>query len=204
MNSGTYDGIGRPFPSVIVNESCFNYPQTSTWSAYWFPGLPFVQLVQFASQFSLFAFDILLASGGILDVRWAHNGIVTTGPYCTTQGVLQQVGELGVALITLVVSSPSEFGSETDYRTFYQILAVHTFVSALWGVGLHALRFAIIMVGLVCVFIALWVGIGVGIHNNYEVPSPVGITSFFRALFSLLTCSVSIGAASTKISQVNA
>jgi len=40
--------------------------------------------------------------GGILDVRWAHNGIVTTGPYCTAQGVIQQIGELGVALITLV------------------------------------------------------------------------------------------------------
>ena len=40
--------------------------------------------------------------GGILDVRWAHNGIVTTGSYCTAQGVIQQIGELGVALITLV------------------------------------------------------------------------------------------------------
>ena len=40
--------------------------------------------------------------GGILDVRWAHNGIVTIGPYCTAQGVIQQIGELGVALITLV------------------------------------------------------------------------------------------------------
>jgi hypothetical protein len=40
--------------------------------------------------------------GGILDVRWAHNGIVTVGPYCTAQGVIQQIGQLGVALITLV------------------------------------------------------------------------------------------------------
>ena len=112
--------------------------------------------------------------GGILDVWWVHNGIVTTGPYCTAQGIIQQVGELGVALITLVVSSPCEFGSETDCRTFYQILAVHTFVSALWGVGLHALGFALVMVGLACVFIALWVGIGVGVHKDYEVPTPVG------------------------------
>ncbi len=40
--------------------------------------------------------------GGILDVRWAHDGIVTEGPYCTAQGVIQQIGQLGVALITLV------------------------------------------------------------------------------------------------------
>ena len=44
--------------------------------------------------------------GGILDVRWAHNGIVTVGPYCTAQGVIQQIGELGVALITLVCAFP--------------------------------------------------------------------------------------------------
>jgi hypothetical protein len=38
----------------------------------------------------------------MLNTWWAHNGIVTTGPYCTTQGIIQQIGEVGVALITLV------------------------------------------------------------------------------------------------------
>jgi len=102
---------------------------------------------------SLFVFDILQAMGGILDVRWAHRGIVTTGPYCTAQGVIQQIGELGVALITL-------------------ILAVHTFVAALWRVGLEARGFALFLVVLVTIFIALWVGIGSGIHKNYETPTP--------------------------------
>jgi hypothetical protein len=40
--------------------------------------------------------------GGILNIRWAHNGIVSTGIYCTAQGVIAQFGELGVCLITLV------------------------------------------------------------------------------------------------------
>jgi hypothetical protein len=40
--------------------------------------------------------------GGVLDIKWAHNGIVTSGHYCTAQGIIQQIGELGVALITLV------------------------------------------------------------------------------------------------------
>ena len=40
--------------------------------------------------------------GGILNIRWAQDGIVTTGPYCTSQGIIQQFGELGVAVITLV------------------------------------------------------------------------------------------------------
>ncbi|KAI9434894.1 hypothetical protein H4582DRAFT_2080561 [Lactarius indigo] len=58
--------------------------------------------------------------GGILNFRWAHNGIVTTGPYCTAQGIIKQIGALGVALISL-------------------ILTVHTFTTALWSVGAEAL-----------------------------------------------------------------
>ncbi|KAH9176403.1 hypothetical protein EDB89DRAFT_1846396 [Lactarius sanguifluus] len=102
---------------------------------------------------SLFVYDILQALGGILDVRWAHNGIVTVGPYCTAQGIIQQSGELGVALITL-------------------ILTVHTFVVALWKVGIGARHFAFGIVGLVSLFVALWVGIGNGIHKNFEMPTP--------------------------------
>lgn len=64
--------------------------------------LPFAQLIEFTCQFSLFAFDFLQAMGGVLDVRWANHGIVTTGHYCTAQGIIQQFGEVGVALITLV------------------------------------------------------------------------------------------------------
>jgi len=104
-------------------------------------------------MFTLFSFDILQALGGILDVRWAHNGIVTRGSYCQTQGIIQQIGELGVALTTL-------------------ILAVHTFVGALWRVGLDARHFSFFLIGVVCVFIALWVSIGANAHRNYEVPTP--------------------------------
>jgi hypothetical protein len=123
-------------------------------------------------QFSLFAFDLLQAMGGILDVRWAHNGIVTTGPYCTAQGVIQQSGELGVALITLVCLFPSYLGpNETDIH-LDQILAVHTFVAALWRVGLQARGFAFTLVGIACIFTTLWVSIGASTHRNYEIPTP--------------------------------
>ncbi|KAH9002021.1 hypothetical protein EDB86DRAFT_2900685, partial [Lactarius hatsudake] len=66
---------------------------------------------------SLFVYDILQALGGILDVRWAHDGIVTVGQYCTVQGVIQQIGQLGVALITLVcfVVGFSEHWCTTDH-----------------------------------------------------------------------------------------
>ncbi|KAI0266783.1 hypothetical protein BC834DRAFT_113145 [Gloeopeniophorella convolvens] len=107
---------------------------------------------------SLFGFDVMQALGGIFNVRWAHNGIVQTGSYCTAQGVVKQIGELGVALITLV-------------------LTTHTFVTALWRVGSHARGVAFGVVGVACLFIALWVGIGLSIHHkNYEVPTPVSCT----------------------------
>ncbi|KAN0105265.1 hypothetical protein V8E52_011204 [Russula decolorans] len=104
-------------------------------------------------MFSLFVFEFLQAMGGVLDVRWAHRGIVTTGHYCMAQGVIQQIGEVGVALITL-------------------LLAVHTFVAALWRVGLQARGVALGMVYLACIFITLWVAIGASSHKNYDTPTP--------------------------------
>jgi hypothetical protein len=101
----------------------------------------------------LFVYDILQAMGGILDVRWAHNGIVTTGSYCTAQGIIQQIGELGVALITL-------------------ILTIHTFVVVIWSVGSRARYFAFGIVALATLFVALWVGLGNGLHKNFETPTP--------------------------------
>ncbi|KAI9463567.1 hypothetical protein BJY52DRAFT_921209 [Lactarius psammicola] len=102
---------------------------------------------------SLFVYDILQAMGGILDIRWAHDGIVTGGHYCTAQGVTQQIGQLGVALITLIIT-------------------VHSFVVALWNIGTRARHFALGVVGLASLFTALWVGIGNGVHKNFVTPTP--------------------------------
>ncbi len=54
------------------------------------------------SQFSLLVFDIVQSSGGILNIRWINDGVVTTGAYCTAQGAIKQIGALGVSLISLV------------------------------------------------------------------------------------------------------
>ncbi|KAI9435758.1 hypothetical protein H4582DRAFT_2168107, partial [Lactarius indigo] len=93
------------------------------------------------------------ALGGFLDIRWIHDGIVTPGPYCTAQGIIQQIGELGVALITLII-------------------AIHTFVVALWNVGARACRFAFGIVALASLFNALWVVVGNHVHKNFETPTP--------------------------------
>jgi hypothetical protein len=99
--SGTYDGIEGSLGQTVTG-GCSSGRLTSTWSALQFFWLPVARLIEFAWQFALFVFDFVQGMGGVLDVRWAHNGIVTTGHYCTAQGIVQQIGELGVALITLV------------------------------------------------------------------------------------------------------
>jgi hypothetical protein len=87
--------------------------------------------------------------------------------------------------------------SETYCCAFHQILTVHTFVAALWQVGLQERGIALGMVCLVCVFITLCVAIGAGIHNDYIVPTvrllnPV----FFHLFLTADTTRVSIGAGS--------
>ncbi|KAH8977960.1 hypothetical protein EDB92DRAFT_1805358 [Lactarius akahatsu] len=102
---------------------------------------------------SLFSYDLVQAVGGILNVRWADDGIVTMGSYCTAQGIMKQMGELGVALLTL-------------------ILTIHTFTTALWSVGAEARSFAFGVVTFTCLFVVLWVGISNGVHKDFETPTP--------------------------------
>ncbi|KAH9170441.1 hypothetical protein EDB89DRAFT_2071956 [Lactarius sanguifluus] len=84
---------------------------------------------------SLFSYDIVQAVGGILN------------------GIIKQIGELGVALLTL-------------------ILTIHTFTTALWSVGAEARYFAFGIVALTCLFVGLWVSISNGIHKDFETPTP--------------------------------
>jgi hypothetical protein len=37
-------------------------------------------------QIVLFGADLVQALGAVMDIRWAHTGIVVTGTYCTAQG----------------------------------------------------------------------------------------------------------------------
>jgi hypothetical protein len=80
--------------------------------------------------------------------------------------------------LSLAVSFLSLSSKRNGNITFSQMLATHTFIAALWGVGIQARGLAFGLVGLTCVFTVLWVGIGNGIHKNYEAPSPVSYCLF--------------------------
>ncbi len=67
-------------------------------------------------------------------------------------------------------------------HTKYQILATHTFTLALWRIGTEARGFAFGIVALTWLFAGLWVGIGNGIHKNYEQPSQVHYSHYLVAV----------------------
>src|SRR5216684_2156647 len=87
-----------------------------------------------------------------------------------------------------------------------QFLAVHTFVTAVWRVGLKARGVAVGLVCLSCVFITLWVAIGAGMNKNYETPTPVRNSTLFLsdAFLAAHSARVSIGAGSALSSRENA
>jgi len=77
-------------------------------------------------------------------------------------------------------------------------------VAALWRVGLEARGFALCLVVLVTIFVALWAGIGSGINKNYETPTPVRYFNLFSfAPYSHQTPH-SIGVGSALHSRANA
>jgi hypothetical protein len=83
-----------------------------------------------ASQLSLFAADFVQALGAVMDIKWIKDGKVEIGTFCTAQGkslhakqpqlgssncpgVIQQLGETGVAMTTLVRFSIPRITEET-------------------------------------------------------------------------------------------
>ena len=86
----------------MVTGSCYGHPLIYTWRASLFCNSCVFSLILAVSQLSLFVYDLLESVAGILDTRWAHDGIITSGPYCTAQGIIKQTGSLGVALTNLV------------------------------------------------------------------------------------------------------
>ncbi|KII91648.1 hypothetical protein PLICRDRAFT_51784 [Plicaturopsis crispa FD-325 SS-3] len=104
---------------------------------------------------SLFAANFLQALGQMLGAKWVNDGKSEVGAFCTSQGVVQQLGEPVVALATLVI-------------------AIHSFVAVWWSKGVHSLRVAQSIVAIYWLFAVLFVSVGMVVHRgeNYVSPSP--------------------------------
>lgn len=55
-------------------------------------------------MFSLFTADVLQAIGAVMSIKWIHEGKVHVGEFCNSQGIVQQLGETGVAMTTLLIA----------------------------------------------------------------------------------------------------
>jgi len=103
---------------------------------------------------SLFTFDIIMALGRVVDIKWIHEAKLYTGGFCTAQGIIQQLGETGSALATFAI-------------------AVHTFIVVIWDIRLTE-NIAYVVVGLTWIFITWFIAMTVTNHTQgghfYETP----------------------------------
>ncbi|KAF7325193.1 hypothetical protein MKEN_00563500 [Mycena kentingensis (nom. inval.)] len=104
---------------------------------------------------SLFFGDLLQSLGTVMDVRWINDGIVRVGSTCTAQGILQNMGQAGIAITTFIIT-------------------LHTF-DHLWRTGgIPSRRAAYWVVGSIWTFLILTIAISAGVHRNpsFYAPTP--------------------------------
>jgi len=100
---------------------------------------------------SLFVADLIQGIGIVLGTRWINEGVVVCGTHCTIQGILQQAPETIVAMSTLAI-------------------AVHTFSIVFFKKGRSSISVAIVVVGIIWLYMILFVGITLGMHSNPNNP----------------------------------
>jgi len=106
---------------------------------------------------ALFATEVIQGISHAMSLKWVIEAQAETGPFCTAQGLLQQFGETGVALVTLTI-------------------AVQTFLGV-WRLSNPSRQLSAYIVGVEAIFLVLIVAIGFGVHTRppiefYAAPSP--------------------------------
>lgn len=105
----------------------------------------------------LFFFDIIMALGRVTSIKWVQEGKVYQGSYCTAQGIIQQIGETGSAMVTSVI-------------------AIYTFAVVMWGTFQRQLHVAYLVIVFIVVFLAIFIGVTVGTqtHGTQNYMTPAG------------------------------
>jgi len=106
---------------------------------------------------SLFIADALQAICAVMDIKWVGAGQVKVGQFCSAQGIIQQLGEVNVAIATLLIS-------------------LYTFIGVWMGRGVRSKKVTGGVVGVVWGLVALLVLLGTilnrGSGKGYERPTP--------------------------------
>jgi len=110
------------------------------------------------SIFALFVSELIQGMADALDLKWVIEGQANKGTFCTTQGVMQQLGAASVALVTLTI-------------------ALQTFV-ILWKLQPLNRTISAIVLGVEFLFVILFVAITFRLNTDpknskfYATPSP--------------------------------
>jgi len=108
-------------------------------------------------MFSLFSADALQAMGGAMSIQWIQDGKVEVGNFCSAQGIVQQLGETGVAMTTLMI-------------------AVYTFLGGWLGKDTRTMPIWVtqVLMAAVWLFITLMIILGNVINRDkhFETPTP--------------------------------
>ncbi|KAF8529612.1 hypothetical protein BU17DRAFT_36433 [Hysterangium stoloniferum] len=98
---------------------------------------------------ALLFFDFFQGVGKVLNVKWLNEGLVQCSGYCTAQGIVQQIGETGVAQSTLAI-------------------AVHTFIIIFFREGAKAVRTSVIVVISIGLFVLIFPVIGAAVLRDRD------------------------------------
>jgi len=101
---------------------------------------------------ALFIADSLQAIGGAVNIRWINIGFVEVGEFCTAQGIIQNVGETGVAFSTFWITT----------FTLYD----------LWKGRDPPMWTTFVCIGLSCFFLVLMVTLSNVLHPRLMTPTP--------------------------------
>ncbi|KIJ99521.1 hypothetical protein K443DRAFT_102086 [Laccaria amethystina LaAM-08-1] len=121
---------------------------------------------------SLFFGDLLQAIGSVMDLKWVGSGHLEVGQFCSAQGILKQLGEVGVALSTLAI-------------------ALYTFIGIWRGRTIESNRVTVAIIGIIWFSIGLLTLLGYVLNNRpgegFERPTPywcwIGEPFFMWRLF---------------------
>jgi len=108
-------------------------------------------------MFSLFFADALQAIGAVMSIPWIQDGKVEVGKFCSAQGIVQQLGETGVAMTTLMI-------------------AVYTFLGGWLGKDIKSMPIWVtqVLMAAVWLFVTLMTMLGniLNRDKHFETPTP--------------------------------
>jgi len=119
--------------------------------------------------------DLVQATGGLMNIKWAVDGSVQPGAFCVAQGAVKHMSDVGAALSTLTITIYTlkvlcfprvGEGNDESYRrkSVCQALGV---VAGIW------------------LFLGLLVGINIAADGSYHFYGPTGCWCWIRSEYSV-------------------